>query len=193
MEATASPSAPLRSRTVPTKQHTAPTPVEEGFRQPAEWAPQERLWTAWPHIEEWGENLAKKEALIAEAEQLAQSTNWDQAAARLKALQAQWKTIGPVKKAKSDQVWEQFRAACDLFFERFKNRDQEAIQTKFVDRDTAVAEIEALVPEDGLIVAAAGDRNIDDVLAGARARVVRDETPSPCPFLSLFRRGALPP
>ncbi|MBL8111720.1 MAG: hypothetical protein JNK60_02465 [Acidobacteria bacterium] len=31
----------------------------------------------------------------------------------------------------------------------------------------------ALVPEDGLIVAAAGDRNIDDVLAGAGARVVR--------------------
>ncbi|MEZ5419639.1 MAG: DUF349 domain-containing protein [Vicinamibacterales bacterium] len=97
--------------------------------------------------QDWNENLSRKEALIAEAEQLAQSTNWDQAAARLKALQAEWKTIGPVKKSKSDQVWERFRAACDLFFERFKNRDQEAIKTKFVDRDTAVAEIEALVPE----------------------------------------------
>lgn len=115
---------------------------------------------------EWGENLAKKEALIAEAEQLAQSTNWDQAAARLKALQAQWKTIGPVKKAKSDQVWEQFRAACDLFFERFKNRDQEAIQTKFVDRDTAVAEIEALVPEDG----AAMPDDLFNKVQAARAR-----------------------
>ena len=96
--------------------------------------------------QDWGENLSRKEALIAEAEQLAQSTNWDQAAARLKALQVEWKTIGPVKKSKSDQVWERFRAACDQFFERFKHRDQEAIQTKFVDRDTAVAEIEALVP-----------------------------------------------
>ncbi|MFN7979920.1 MAG: DUF349 domain-containing protein, partial [Vicinamibacterales bacterium] len=115
---------------------------------------------------EWGENLAKKEALIAEAEQLAQSTNWDQAASRLKALQAQWKTIGPVKKAKSDQVWEQFRAACDLFFERFKNRDQEAIQTKFVDRDTAVAEIEALVPEDG----AAMPDDLFNKVQAARAR-----------------------
>ena len=98
--------------------------------------------------QDWGENLARKEALIAEAEQLAQSTQWDQAAARLKALQVEWKTIGPVKKSKSDQVWERFRAACDRFFERFKHRDQEAIQTKFVDRDTAVAEIEALVPAD---------------------------------------------
>ncbi len=98
---------------------------------------------------DWGDNLSKKEALITEAEQLAQSTNWEQASARLKALQVEWKTIGPVKKSKSDQVWERFRAACDLFFERFKNRDQEAIQTKFVDRDTAVAEIEALVPDEG--------------------------------------------
>ena len=98
--------------------------------------------------QDWGENLARKEALIAEAEQLAQSTQWDQAAARLKALQVEWKTIGPVKKSKSDQVWERFRAACDRFFERFKHRDQDAIQTKFVDRDTAVAEIEALVPAD---------------------------------------------
>ena len=99
--------------------------------------------------QDWGENLSRKEALIAEAEQLAQSTNWDQAASRLKALQVEWKTIGPVKKSKSDQVWERFRAACDQFFERFKHRDQEAIQTKFVDRDTAVAEIEALVPVEG--------------------------------------------
>lgn len=99
--------------------------------------------------QDWGTNLSRKEALIAEAEQLAQSSEWDKAAARLKALQVEWKTIGPVKKSKSDQVWERFRAACDQFFERFKHRDQEAIQTKFVDRDTAVAELEALVPGDG--------------------------------------------
>ena len=116
--------------------------------------------------QDWGENLSRKEALITEAEQLAQSTNWDQAASRLKALQVEWKTIGPVKKSKSDQVWERFRAACDLFFERFKNRDQEAIQTKFVDRDTAVAEIEALVPADD----AAMPDDLYNKVQAARAR-----------------------
>jgi hypothetical protein len=116
--------------------------------------------------QDWGENLSRKEALIAEAEQLAQSTNWDQAAARLKALQVEWKTIGPVKKSKSDQVWERFRAACDQFFERFKHRDQEAIQTKFVDRDTAVAEIEALVPADD----AAMPDDLYNKVQAARAR-----------------------
>ena len=116
--------------------------------------------------QDWGENLTRKEALITEAEQLAQSTNWDQASSRLKALQVEWKTVGPVKKSKSDQVWERFRAACDLFFERFKNRDQEAIQTKFVDRDTSVAEIEALVPADD----AAMPDDLYNKVQAARAR-----------------------
>lgn len=95
---------------------------------------------------EWSENLAKKEALIAEAEQLAQSTEWDKAAARIKQLQLEWKKIGPVRKTKSEAVWQRFRAACDLFFERFKTRDHEAFAGRLADREAAVAEIEALVP-----------------------------------------------
>ena len=95
---------------------------------------------------EWSDNLAKKEALIAEAEQLAQSTEWDKAAGRIKQLQAEWKKIGPVRKNKSEVVWQRFRAACDTFFERYKTRDQVAIQGKVADRETAVAELETLVP-----------------------------------------------
>ena len=95
---------------------------------------------------EWSDNLAKKEALIAEAEQLAQSTEWEKAAGRIKQLQAEWKKIGPVRKNKSEVVWQRFRAACDTFFERYKTRDQVALQGKLVDRETAVTELEALVP-----------------------------------------------
>ena len=95
---------------------------------------------------EWSENLAKKEALIAEAEQLAQSTEWEKSAGRIKQLQAEWKRIGPVRKNKSEVVWQRFRAACDTFFERYKTRDQAALQGKLVDRETAVSELESLVP-----------------------------------------------
>jgi hypothetical protein len=95
---------------------------------------------------EWSENLAKKEALIAEAEQLAQSTEWEKAAGRIKALQAEWKKIGPVRKNKSEVVWQRFRAACDSFFERYKTRDQVAVAGKIADRETAVAELESLIP-----------------------------------------------
>ncbi len=97
---------------------------------------------------EWAGNLAKKEALIAEAEQLAQSTEWDKAAGRIKQLQIEWKKIGPVRKNKSEVVWQRFRAACDTFFERFKNRDQVAVAGKLADRETAVAELESLIAAD---------------------------------------------
>jgi hypothetical protein len=96
--------------------------------------------------QDWTENLKRKEALVAEAKQLSESTEWEQAASRIKKLQVDWKTIGPVKKSKSDAIWNEFRAACDLFFERFKNRDSAALQGKMVDRESAVTELEALLP-----------------------------------------------
>ncbi len=95
---------------------------------------------------EWSDNLAKKEALIAEADQLAQSTEWERAASRIKQLQAEWKKVGPVRKNKSEAIWQRFRGACDTFFERYKTRDQVAVAGKLADRETAVAELEALIP-----------------------------------------------
>jgi hypothetical protein len=122
--------------------------------------------------QDWTENLKRKEALVAEAEQLSQSTEWEQAASRIKRLQVEWKTIGPVKKSKSDAIWNQFRAACDLFFERFKNRDQVALSGKMADRETTVAELEALVPPADAADAVAPDDLYAKVQA-ARARWVQ--------------------
>src|SRR5690606_25393617 len=96
--------------------------------------------------QDWTENLRRKEALVTEAETLAQSSEWEKAAARIKALQVEWKGIGPVKRSKSEAIWQRFRAACDLFFDRFKNRDSEALQGKVADRESAVTELEGLVP-----------------------------------------------
>src|SRR5205085_284874 len=48
----------------------------------------------------WAANLAKKEALIARAEALAQSSDWEPAANEIKRLQNEWKAIGPVKKSR---------------------------------------------------------------------------------------------
>ncbi|HEX4915688.1 MAG TPA: DUF349 domain-containing protein, partial [Vicinamibacterales bacterium] len=122
--------------------------------------------------QDWSENLKRKEALVAEAKQLSESTEWEQAAARIKKLQADWKTIGPVKKSKSDAIWNEFRGACDLFFERFKNRDQVALQGKMADRETAVAELEGLVPAADAVDAAQPDDLYAKVQA-ARARWVQ--------------------
>jgi hypothetical protein len=122
--------------------------------------------------QDWSENLKRKEALVAEAKTLSASTEWEQAASRIKKLQAEWKTIGPVKKSKSDAIWNEFRGACDLFFERFKNRDLVALQGKMADREGAVNELEALVPAADAAEAAAPDGLYAKVQA-ARARWVQ--------------------
>src|SRR4029079_13767050 len=57
----------------------------------------------------WAENLAKKEALCVKAEALAESSDWEPAAAAIKQLQAEWKTIGAVKKTRSEAIWQRFR------------------------------------------------------------------------------------
>lgn len=122
--------------------------------------------------QDWAQNLSRKEALVAEAEQLAQSTEWDTAIARIKAIQAEWKTIGPVRKNKSEVIWQRFRTACDTLFERYKNKDQAAIQGKLGDREAAVAEIEGLVPSaDAESVEMPAD--LYDQVQAARARWVQ--------------------
>ena len=96
--------------------------------------------------EEWSGNLARKEALCEKAEALADSSEWDSAASQLKQLQAEWKTIGPVRKSKSEVVWNRFRTACDRFFDRYKHRDQIELQGKAAARDAVIKELEALAP-----------------------------------------------
>jgi hypothetical protein len=122
--------------------------------------------------QDWSENLKRKEALVTEAKSLSESTEWEQSASRIKKLQADWKTIGPVKKSKSDAIWNEFRGACDLFFERFKNRDLVALQGKVADREGAVTELEGLVPPPDAADVTAPDDLYAKVQA-ARARWVQ--------------------
>jgi hypothetical protein len=94
--------------------------------------------------EAWNANLAKKDALCVRAEELATSREWDKAAAEIRRLQAEWKTIGPVRRSKSEAIWNRFRAACDTFFERYKRRDEIELEARQADREALVSELEAL-------------------------------------------------
>jgi len=75
------------------------------------------------------ENLRRKEALVARAEELSQSTQWKATVQMIKEVQAEWRTIGPAPSNKAESVWRRFRAAIDLFFERqaayFSQRNQD--------------------------------------------------------------------
>ena len=96
--------------------------------------------------EAWAANLAKKEALCARAEELAVSREWEKAAGEIRRLQAEWKTVGPVRRNKSEAIWARFRGACDTFFERYKRRDEIELEAKQADREALVNEIASLAP-----------------------------------------------
>ena len=71
-------------------------------------------------------NVDKKLDLIRQAEELKTSTEWKKTTEKFIELQKQWKEIGSVPRKKSEQLWKQFRAACDEFFaERDKNSSPE--------------------------------------------------------------------
>lgn len=99
--------------------------------------------------ETWAANLARKEALIARAEELSMSTDWDRSAAEIRKLQAEWKASGPVRRNKSEAVWQRFRAACDTFFDRYKRRDQIELEARQADREGLVTEMEVLANDPG--------------------------------------------
>ena len=150
-----------------------PRPVSqriwERFRKPCD-----HFFTRWQEhrnqrTHEWAENLQKKEALCVRAEALRESTDWDEAAAELKRLQAEWRTVGAVKKTRSDAVWNRFRAACDHFFDRFKNRDEHARQTAQAARAEIVASLEAVVTPGDAAAAAEAPADIVERLQAAQA------------------------
>ena len=98
--------------------------------------------------EAWSANLAKKEALCARAEELSTSRDWENAASEIRRLQVEWKSVGPVRRNKSEAMWQRFRTAADTFFDRYKRRDQIELEAKQGEREALVTELESLTAAD---------------------------------------------
>ncbi len=67
------------------------------------------------------ENLDKKMALIKIAEELKDSEDWETATQKYKEIQEEWKKIGHVPRKYSEKIWQQFREACNHYFDRYHN------------------------------------------------------------------------
>ena len=93
-------------------------------------------------------NLAKKDALSVRVEALAEAEDLTAAMEEVRKAQADWKTIGPVKRSRSDATWERFRAACDRVFQRSQQAVREASIQKIEAREALCAELEAFLPPD---------------------------------------------
>ena len=96
------------------------------------------------------DNMAKKLAIIEQAEALKDSTDWKKTSDALIDLQRQWKEIGAVPRKKSEQLWKRFRAACDAFFnERDKQgKPENDFYGNLKAKRALIEEIEAYVPVD---------------------------------------------
>ncbi len=138
------------------------------------------------------EALARKEALAAEAEQIAaESTQWKLAGDRMRALLEEWKTIKGLDRKTDDALWKRYSKAREAFNKRrgahFADLDRERAGAK-TRKEELIAEAEALKNEttwaetsakfrDLLVrwkAAGRAPRDADDAL-WARFKAVQDE------------------
>ena len=71
------------------------------------------------------DNLNKKNALVAKALELQDSTDFAATTPIMKKIQEEWKQIGHVPRKYSDKVWKEFKAACNHYFDRLKEAKNE--------------------------------------------------------------------
>ncbi len=86
------------------------------------------------------QNSDKKKALCEQAEALKDSKEWKETGEKFILLQKEWKTIGPVAKKYSDELWKRFIAACDYFFEQknANNSDQRSVEAENLAKKKAL-------------------------------------------------------
>jgi hypothetical protein len=94
----------------------------------------------------WTSNLQQKEAICGQIEALAESTDWDQALADVKRLQAEWRTVGPVKRSRAEATLLRFRSACERFFDRYAHRNDHELLKVAESRGQICDSLEALLP-----------------------------------------------
>ncbi|MEM6865244.1 MAG: DUF349 domain-containing protein, partial [Bacteroidota bacterium] len=77
------------------------------------------------------ENLERKKALLGLALALKDSEDWDMATPEMKRIQSDWKKIGHVPRKYSDKIWNEFKAACNHYFDRLHAGKNKAQQEEF--------------------------------------------------------------
>ena len=93
--------------------------------------------------------ITKKRDLIAQAETLAQSTDWGATTRSLKKLMEDWKRAPRASRSDEDKLWKKFKAAQDSFYDAMKAADaaKDAQLAPNVEvKEALVVKAEALVP-----------------------------------------------
>ncbi|MDN5716156.1 MAG: DUF349 domain-containing protein [Janibacter sp.] len=112
-----------------------------------------------------GEVKSAKEDLVAQAERLSTSTDWNATAGAFKRLMDEWRRAGRAGRNDDDKLWERFRSAQDAFFnakDAEVAKEDEANRGNLEVKEAILAEAEALLPIKDLDKTKAALRGIQD-------------------------------
>ncbi|HTH56900.1 MAG TPA: DUF349 domain-containing protein [Cyclobacteriaceae bacterium] len=100
--------------------------------------------------EERSNNLKLKTDILNRAIELKESKDWEKASNELKELQANWREIGTVPEKHREKIFQQFKEACDYFFEqRRQSTDKEAVEQNenLVKKEAIIGQLEKIAEE----------------------------------------------
>jgi len=80
--------------------------------------------------------IEQKRALIEEVTSILESSDWRSYIDRMKTIQVEWKKTGRISRKLSNQLWEEFKKATDLYFDRIKNKEE-----AFTPEDQAIIKV----------------------------------------------------
>lgn len=130
------------------------SPVDRASHKETQTAFQSACDAIYAHIkEEYGRNLALKEAIVSKAASMVSHDDLDEAIEQIKQLQQDWKAIGMTPKGADQKLWQQLRQHADAVFARLnEQRDarKEALNTVINEAEAMVAEAQALVADQSL-------------------------------------------
>lgn len=95
-------------------------------------------------------NLENKTALIAQLRVLNEKINDSKSLQEVRKIQEEWKSIGAVPKAQSEEIWQTYHALLDIFYSNFKLNFEfiELDRKRNLEQKTAIIEkVEALLDE----------------------------------------------
>ncbi len=90
------------------------------------------------------DNLDKKRALLNLALSLKDSEDWETATPEMKRIQREWKQIGHVPRKFSDKIWNEFKAACNYYFDRLHASKNKAFASEMTNYDNKAAILEKI-------------------------------------------------
>lgn len=95
-------------------------------------------------------NLQLKNEIIKKAIALQESLDWEKTANDLKELQRQWKEVGPVPEKFREKLYQEFKHACDHFFEQRRtqfDKTEKEQEENLIKKEAICARLETMIAE----------------------------------------------